>query len=130
MKSSGILPVLPVIIQVGKRQESTLALCDSGSSLSFMDNEFADKLNAHSEEVDLSVAGIHATNDVKCERLTVGIRGKARSDTHHMTVYTHPNKDAGSKIYNCRELKNAYHHLSVLSEETLKDAKMILGQNC
>ena len=115
-----------------KKQESTLALCDSGASLSFIDKELANKLTAHGEENDLSVAGIHGTNDVKCERLTVGIRGKAMSDTHHVTVYTHPNIDAGTKIYNYQELKLAYPHLSVLSEETLKlkDVKMILGQNC
>ena len=86
LKSSGILPFIPVIIQVGKRQELALALCDSGASLSFIDKELADKLNAHGEKVDPSVARIHGTNEVKCERLTVGIRGKAKSDTHHMTV--------------------------------------------
>ena len=52
-------------------------------------------------------ARIHGTNEVKCERLTVGIRGKAMSDTHRMAVYTHPNIDAGSKIYDYRELKDA-----------------------
>ena len=132
LKSSGILPVIPVIIQVGKKQESTLALCDSGASLSFIDKTLADKLNVHGEEIDLSVAGIHGTNEVKCERFTVGSRGKAMSDTHHLTVYTHPKIDAGTKIYNYQELKLAYPHLSVLSEETLKlkDVKMIWGQNC
>ena len=68
---------------------------------------------------------------MKCERLTVGIRGKARCDTHHMTVYTHPNIDAGSKIYDYRKLKDAHPHLSVLSEKTLElKEEMILGQNC
>ena len=109
-----------------------MALCDSGANLSFIDKKLADKLNAHGEEIDLSVAGIHGTNDVKCERFTVGICGKAMSDTHHMKIYTHPNIDAGTKIYNYQELKLAYPHLSVLSEETLKlkDVKMILGRNC
>ena len=130
LKSSGILPVIPVIIRIGKKQESTLALCDSGASLSFIDKELANKLNAQGDEVDLSVAVIHGTNEVKCERLTVGIRGKATSDTHHMTVYTHPNIDAGTQIYNYQAVKLAYPHLSALSEETLKlkDVKMILGQ--
>ena len=64
-----------------KTQESTLALCDSGASLLFKDKELADKLNAHVGEVDLSVAGLHGTNEVKRKRLTVGIRGKARSST-------------------------------------------------
>ena len=132
LKSSGILPVIPVTIQVGKKQESTLALCDSGASLSIMDKTLAAKLNAHGEEVDLSVAGIHGTNDVKCERFTVGFRGKTKGETHHLTVYTHPKVDAGSKIYNHHELKQLYPHLSVSGEETmnLKDVKMILGQIC
>ena len=109
-----------------------MALCDSGASLSFIGKELSNKLNAHGEVVDLSVVGIHGTNDVKCERLTVGNRDKAKSDTHHMTFYTHPNRDAGPEIYNYRELKHTYPHLSVLSEETLKlkDVKMIWGQNC
>ena len=67
-KSSGILPVLPVIVQIGKRQELTLALFDSGASLSFIAETFPDKLNATGEEIDLSVAGIHGTNDVKLMR--------------------------------------------------------------
>ena len=132
MKSSEILPVIQVIIQVGKEQESTLALCDSGASLSFIDKTLAEKLNAHGEEIDLSVAGIHGTNDLKCERFTLVIHVKTRSDTHHMTVYSHPNIDTGTKIYNYQEFKLAYPHLSVLSEETLKlkDVKLILRQHC
>ena len=49
LKSRGILPVVPVIVQIGKKQESTLALCDSGASLSFINKELADKLNAHGQ---------------------------------------------------------------------------------
>ena len=132
LKSSAILQVIPVIIQGGKKQESTLALCESGASLLFIDKTLAEKVNAHGEKIELSVTGIHGTNDVECDRFTLGIRGKTKSDTHHMTVHTHPNIDAGTKIYNYQELKLAYPHLSVLSEETLKlkDVKMICGQNC
>ena len=107
-------------------------MCDSGASLSFIDKTLAKNLNAHREAIDLSVAGIHGTKDVKCKQFTLGIRGKTKSDTHQMTVYTHPNIDTGAKIYNYQELKLAYPHFSVLSEETLKlnVVKMILGQNC
>ena len=84
------------------------------------------------EEIDLSVAGIHGTNDMKWERITVEIRGTARGDTHHMTVYTNPNINTGTMVHNNRELKHAHPHLSVLCEETLnpKDLEMILAQNC
>ena len=60
------------------------------------------------------------------------IRGKTRSDTHHITVYTHENIDAGTKIYKYRDFKYVHPHLSVLGDETLqlKDVKMIFCQNC
>ena len=84
-----------------------------------MDRTFADKLNAHGEEIGLSVTGIHGTNDV-----TVC--------THQTIVCTHPNINAGTKIDNYREQQHTYHHLSFRSDKTskLKDVKMILDQNC
>ena len=131
LKSSGILPVIPVIIQNGKKLESTLALSDSGASLQFINKTLADKLNAHGEEINLIVAVIHGMNDVKSERFTVGFRGKTRSDTQHITFYTQKNIDAGTKIYISRDFKYAHPHLSVLGNETLqlKYVKMILDQN-
>ena len=98
LKSSGILPVIPVFIPSGKKQESSLALCDSGGSLSFTDKMLAGKLNAHGEEIDLSVAGIHGTIDVKYERFTVRIRGKTKSESYphdslRSSKYRRRNKD-------------------------------------
>ena len=100
LKSSEILPVIPVTINIGNKRLSTLALCDSGASLSFIDKTFGAKLNASGEEIDLSIAGIHGTKDVKCEIFIVGIRSKATGTKHHLTVYTHPKIHGGSKVYN------------------------------
>ena len=86
----------------------------------------AEKVKSHGKEIDLSVAGIRETNDVKCERFTVEIRGKTKSDTHHMTICTHPSIDADTKINNYRELKHAYSLMSVLSEKPLKFKDLIL----
>ena len=72
----GFVPVIPVVIHVGKRQESTLALCDSGARLSFIDKTLADKLNAHGEEVDLSVAVMRTTQRGN------SWQGKERHTTH------------------------------------------------
>ena len=57
---------------------------------------------------------------MKCERFTVGIGAKTKTDEHYVTVYIHPNIDTGTKIYNYREFKHANHNLSVLSEDFLK----------
>ena len=67
------------------------------------------KLKAHGEEIDLSVAGIHGTNDVKCEQDTMAIRDKTKGDTHYMTVYTHSNIDAEQRSTTIRSSNMLIH---------------------
>ena len=45
MKSSGVLPVIPVTIGSGSKFLKTFALCDSGASLSFVDESLMKTLN-------------------------------------------------------------------------------------
>ena len=131
LKSSGIRPVIPVIIQVRKRQESTLTLWESGASQSFIDKKLADKLNAHGEEVDLCVAGIHGTNDVKCERFTVGIRGKARSDTPHDSLHAPKHRRRIKDLQLSRAQTCLFSFVgSKRRNIEAQRCKMILGQNC
>ena len=40
--------------------EDTIALCDTGSSQTWVDQELLEKLNLDGEEVTIHVAGIHA----------------------------------------------------------------------
>ncbi len=48
LKASGILPVVPVTVINGDVKTMTLALCDSGASLSFIDETFRNlKLKGH-----------------------------------------------------------------------------------
>ena len=93
-------PAIHVIVHIGEKQDSTLELCDSGASTLFIVRTLADKLNGHSQEIDLSGAGIHGTTDVKWKLFTVGIRGMAKSDTPHdshdslySSEHRHRNKD-------------------------------------
>ena len=59
MKSSGVLPVIPVTIGSGSKTLKTFALCDSGASLSFVDERLMKTLSLTGQPVDLNVAGIH-----------------------------------------------------------------------
>ena len=73
MKSSGALPVIPVTIGSGNKTLRTFALCDSGASLSFVDESLTKALNLTGQPVDLNVAGIHGTSDISSKRLRVTI---------------------------------------------------------
>ena len=132
MRSSGVLPVIPVSIGSGSNTLKTFALCDSGASLSFVDESLMKALNLTGQPVDLNVAGIHGTSDISSKRLRVRIGdqdGKVKED---IMAYSHPNVNAGSRTYNIKKLKEEYPHLSVLKDSTinLKDVKVILGQDC
>ena len=132
MRSSGVLPVIPVSIGSGSKTVKTFALCDSGASLSFVDESLMKALNLTGQPVDLNVAGIHGTSDISSKRLQVRIGdqdGKVKED---IMAYSHPNVNAGNRTYNLKKLKEEYPHLSVLKDSTinLKDVKVILGQDC
>ena len=132
MRSSGVLPVIPVLIGSGSKTVKTFALCDSGASLSFVDESLMKALNLTGQPVDLNVAGIHGTSDISSKRLRVRIGdqdGKVKED---IMAYSHPDVNAGNRAYNLKKLKEEYPHLSVLKDSTinLKDVKVILGQDC
>ena len=132
MRSSGVLPVIPVSIGSGSKTVKTFALCDSGASLSFVDESLMKALNLTGQPVDLNVAGIHGASDISSKRLRVRIgdqQGKVKED---IMAYSHPDVNAGNRTYNLKKLKEEYPHLSVLKDSTinLKDVKVILGQDC
>ena len=132
MRSSGVLPVIPVSIGSGSKTLKTFALCDSGASLSFMDESLMKTLNLTGQPVDLNVAGIHGTSDISSKRFRVMIGdpdGKVKED---IMAYSHPNVNAGNRTYNLKKLKETYPHLSVLKDSTINlgDVTVILGQDC
>ena len=132
MTSSGVLPVIPVSIGSGSKIVKTFALCDSGASLSFVDESLMKTLKLTGQPVDLNVAGIHGASDISSKRLRVRIgdqQGKVKED---IMAYSHPDVNAGNRTYNLKKLKEEYPHLSVLKDSTinLKDVKVILGQDC
>ena len=127
-----MLPVIPVTIGSGSKTLKTFALCDSGASLSFVDESLMKTVNLTGQPVYLNVAGIHGTSDISSKRLRVRIGdpyGKVKED---IMAYSHPNVNAGNRTYNLKKLKETYPHLSVLKDSTINlgDLKVILGQDC
>ena len=132
IRNSGVLPVVPVTIGSGGKALKTFALCDSGASLSFVDESLMKTLNLTGQPVDLNVAEIYGTSDISSKRLRVRIGdqdGKVKED---IMAYSHPNVNAGNRTYNLKKLKEAYPHLSDLKDSTINlgDVKVILCQDC
>ena len=102
MRSSGVLPVVPVTIGSGSKTLKAFALCDSGASLSFVDESLMKALNLTGQQVELNVAGIHGKSDISSKRLRVKIGdqdGKVKED---IMVYSHPNVNAGNRMTTSR----------------------------
>ena len=132
MRSSGVLPVVPVTIGSGSKALKTFALCDSGASLSFVDEILMQMLNLTGQPVDLNVAGIHGTSDISSKRLRVKIGDQDGKVNKEIMAYCHPKVNAENRTYNLKKLKETYPHLSVLKDSTinLRDVKVILGRDC
>ena len=126
MRSSVVLPVIPVTIGSESKTLKTFALCDSGASLSFVDENLIKALNLTGHPVDLNVAGIHGASVISSIRLRIRIGDQDGKVIEDVKVYCHPNVNAGNRTYNFKKLKETYPHLSVLKDSTinLKDVKV------
>ena len=107
-------------------------MCDSGASLSFVDESLMKTLNLTGQPVDLNVAGIHGTSDISSKRLRVRIGDQDRKVNEDNMAFSHPNVNAENRTYNLKKLKETYPHLSVLKDSTISlyEVKVILGQDC
>ena len=105
MRSSGVLPVVPVTIGSGSTTLKAFALCDSGASLSFVEESLMKTLNLTGQPVDLNVAGIHGTSDISSKRLRVKLGDQDGKVNEDIMVYSHPNVNAGNRTYNLKKLK-------------------------
>ena len=130
--SSGFLQLIPISIGNDKRSVETIALCDTGSTVSLMDKTLVDLLKLKGKESVMSVAGIHGLSEMKTEIVTARI-GPSESDTagEEITFCSHPNLNVGDKIYDFTKMKETYVYLNNLPDikVSMADVKVILGQD-
>ena len=132
MRSSGVLPVIPVTISSRRGSLQTLVLCSFGASVSFMDESFTKASSLTGKPVDLKVGGIHGTSDISSRRLRFKIGDQEKTVGENIVAYSHPNVNAGNLKHNYRELKKTYPHLLILKYSiiNLEDIIVMLGQDC
>ena len=84
-------------------------MCDSGSSVSFVDKSVVSKLQLQGRKASLSVAGIHGSQDVKTEIVPIAVSAHEKSPPL-TTVQFYVHK-LGDQIVELQKLKDRYPHL-------------------
>ena len=130
--SSGFLQLIPSSIGNEKRSVETIALCDTSSTVSFLDQTLVSLLKLKGKESVMSVAGIHGLSAFKTENVVAKI-GPSETNTEgeELTFCSHPNLSVGDKCYDFTKMKEKYTYLKNLPDikVSMKDVKVILGQD-
>ena len=108
-------------------------MCDSRSSISFVDKSVVSKLQLQGRKASLSVAGIHGSQDVKTEILPIAVSAHEKSrQLTTVQFYLLEKLKLGDQIVELQELKVCYPHLRNLPNQSynLNDVQVILGQDC
>ena len=127
---TSFLQIVPVSVQSGSNRFTTYAFLDSASTVSFIDQNVKDQLQAKGTDVILNIAGIHGTQDLRTEKVPITIKG-LNSKVHSVEAFVHPSILLGNTTYGYRELKNNFRHLNVLTNRrvNLIEVGIILGQD-
>ena len=127
---TSFLQIVPVSIQSGGNKLNTYAFLDSGSTVSFIDQNVQEKIRDQGTDVTFNIAGIHGTKDLKTEKVPFKIKG-LHSKVHSIEAFAHPSLSLGITNYNYNKLKQSFNHLSVLPNKSfnLMEVGIILGQD-
>ena len=86
---------------------SVLAMCDTGSSISFADKSIVSTLQLQGRKASLSVAGIHGSQDVKTEMVPIAVLMQEKSQPlTTVQFYVHEKLKLGDQIVDLQGLKD------------------------
>ena len=131
--TQGGLPVVRIKLTSRDLSLNVLTMCDSGSSISFVDKSVVSKLQLQGRKASLSVAGIHGSQDVKTEIVPIAVSAHEKSrPLTTVQFYEHEKLKLGDQIVELQELKDRYPHLRNLTDQSynLNDVQVILGPDC
>ena len=131
MITQGGIPVVRIKPVNGNHSMSVLAMCDTRSSISFVDKSFVSSLQAR--KASLSIAGIHGSQDVKTEIVPIAVSAHEKSrPMKTVQFYVYEKLTLDDQIVDLQGLKDYYPHLKTLPNQSynLNENQVILGQDC
>ena len=123
------LPVVRIKLTNRDLSLNVLAMCESGSSISFVDKSVVSKFQFQGRKASLSVAGFHGSQDVKTEIVPIAVSAHEKSrPLTTVQFYVHKILKLGDQIVELQELKDRYPHLMSLPDQSynLNDVQVIL----
>ena len=107
--NSGFLQLIAISIGSDRRCVETIALCDTGSTMSLRDQSLVSMLRLKGKESIMSVAGIHGLSHIKTEVVTANV-GPSETETTGDTLNfcSHPKLNVGDKKYDFKTVKQEY----------------------
>ena len=131
--TQGGLSVVQIKLVSGNHSLNVLAMCDTGSLISFVDKSIISTLQLQGRKASLSVAGIHGLEYVKSEIVPIAVSTHEKSrPLTTVQFYVHEKLKLGDQMVDLQELKDRYPHLKNLPNQSynLNEVQVILGQDC
>ena len=72
---TSFLQIVPVSIQNSTNRLNTYAFLNSGSTVSFIDQNLTEKFRSKGNNITINIAGIHGMKDLKTEMVFIKIKG-------------------------------------------------------
>ena len=92
---TGSLQVVPITLSNGNTSIETMAICDTGSTLSFVDKDIRDQLDVQGEALTLNIAGINGTKEMASEKVRIKVTTPNVSEL--VMFHVHPSMNLGNK---------------------------------
>ena len=100
---SGSLQIAPLRLSHGNKSCDTLAICDTGSTLSFVDKELRNELCVTGTASTLNIAGINGTKEMTTAKVKLQV--STPDLTESVIFHVHPQMYLGNKSYVYQALK-------------------------
>ena len=100
---NGYLQIVPITLSSGNVLIETMAICDTGSTLSFVDKSLRDQLDVPGNSITLNIASINGTKEMVIEKVRIKIKTPSVLET--VMFHVHPSMYLGKKTYDYNDLK-------------------------
>ena len=126
---SGSLQIVALRLSNGNKSCDTMAICDTGCTLSFVDAKLKKELQAQGTGLTLNIAGINGTKQMQSEKVKLEITTTTARET--VLFHVHPSMVPGNKSYDYHYIKQKYKPIDVLPNAVfdLTKVKVVLEQD-
>ena len=100
---SGSWQTVPITLSSGNTLIETMAICDTGSTLSFVDKNLMDQLDVPGSSVTLNIAGFIGTKEMASEKERIKVTTPNVSES--VVFHVHPSMYLGNKSYDYTDWK-------------------------